>query len=430
MASKERIVAVADIGTSKIVAMAGLKHPDQKIEVLGYSMAASRGIKRGVVSNVNEAMAVLNQVISQMEDKFNGEIKRIDVAIAGQYMKTHVFRCSRSIVEKGVVTRDILDSMIDEANNLFLGDDQNIYHLMPLQYIVDGEVITEKVEGSIGRKIEAVYLILSAPENYKFDVEMVLDQISVDLNKMIMSPIATAEAVLDDNEKEVGVVLVDIGGGSTKLAIYYNGVLCHSSVIPFGGNVITNDIKEGCSIQPKMAEQLKIQYGQAMGDFADEDKVVTIPGVNGWEPKEISFKSLAYIIQARLEEIIDSVYFQLENSGYMEKLGAGIVLTGGSANLPNLVQLVRYRTGLDARIGRNVIPLLNKDNELNRKEYLTSLGLLKLSCDQAENNGNSKYKGAMGIRKSPGFIKGTVNNLKVKVSQGLLNFFDGADDEL
>jgi cell division protein FtsA len=201
-------------------------------------------------------------------------------------------------------------------------------------------------------------------------------------------------------------------------------------VIPFGGNVITNDIKEGCSIQPKMAEQLKIQYGQAMGDFADEDKVVTIPGVNGWEPKEISFKSLAYIIQARLEEIIDSVYFQLENSGYMEKLGAGIVLTGGSANLPNLVQLVRYRTGLDARIGRNVIPLLNKDNELNRKEYLTSLGLLKLSCDQAENNGNSKYKGAMGIRKSPGFIKGTVNNLKVKVSQGLLNFFDGADDEL
>jgi cell division protein FtsA len=412
------------------VAMAGLKHPDQKIEVLGYSIAPSRGIKRGVVSNVNEAMTVLNQVISQMEDKFNGEIKRLDVAIAGQYMKSRIYRCARNIAEKGVVTREVIDSMIEEANSLFLGDDQNIYHLMPLQYLVDGEVVTDKVEGSIGRKIEAVYLILSAPENYKFDVEMVLDQISVDLNKMIMSPVATAEAVLDELEKEVGVVLVDIGGGSTKLAIYYNGVLCHSAVIPFGGNVITNDIKEGCSIQPKMAEQLKIQYGQAMGDFADEDKVVTIPGVNGWEPKEISFKSLAYIIQARLEEIVDSVYYQIENSGYLEKLGAGIVLTGGTSNLPNLVQLVRYRTGLDARIGRNVIPLTNKESDLHRNEFLTSLGLLKLSCDDADNNGNSKYRGAMGIRKSPGFIKGTVSKMREKVSQGIFNFFDDTDDEL
>lgn len=430
MASKEKIVAVADIGTTKIVAMAGVKNADQKIEVLGYSMAASKGIKRGVVSNINEAMTVLNQVISQMEDSFNGEIKRIDVAIAGQYLKSHVYRCSRDISAKGIATREVIDGMIEEANNLFLGDDQNIYHLIPLRYLVDGETVAEKLEGSIGKKIEAVYLILSAPENYKFDVEMVLDQINVDLNKMVMSPLATAEAVLDELEKEVGVVLVDIGGGSTKVAVYYNGVMCHGAVIPFGGNVITSDIREGCSIQPRWAEQLKIQYGQAMGDFADEDKVVTIPGYNGWEPKEISFKSLAYIIQARLEEIVDSVYYQLESSGYLEKVGAGIVLTGGTASLPNLVQLVRYRTGLDARVGRVVIPLVNKDNNLHKPEYLTALGLLKLSCDEAENSGNSKYKGVMGIRKSPGFIKGAVNKVKEKVSQGILDFFDSTDDEL
>lgn len=427
MASKEKIVAVADIGTTKIVAMAGVKTAEDKIEILGYARSISKGIKRGVVGNIDEAVEVLNNVINQVEDRFNGEIKRIDIAIAGQYLKSHIYKCSRDISEKGIATKEIIAEMVAEAKSLPLGDEQIIYHIFPLHYLVDGEVVTDKLVGSIGKKIEANYVILSAPENYKFDMEMVLDQINIDLNKMIMSPLATAEAVLDEYEKEDGVVLVDIGGGSTKMAVFYNGALCYSSVIPFGGNVITSDIKEGCSIQPRWAEQLKVQYGQAMGDFAEEEKVVTIPGYNGWEPKEISFKSLAYIIQARLEEIIDSVYFHLESSGYLERVGAGIVLTGGTANLPNLIQLVRYRTGLDARIGSNIIGLAGKDADLQQQEYLTALGLLKLSIGEAE---NEKGNGKKSVKRQTGFIKGKVDNLKIKVSQGIIDFFDVTDDEL
>ena len=153
------------------------------------------------------------------------------------------------------------------------------------------------------------------------------------MGEIALSPLALTEAVLTDEEKEVGAIVLDIGAGTTKMAVYHDGVLIHAAVIPFGGNVITTDIKEGCSIHLKWAEQLKVQYGEALGDFADEQKVVTIPGHNGWEPKEISFKSLAFIIQARLEEIIDSVYYQIEKSGIEGQLGSGIVVTGGTSNL-------------------------------------------------------------------------------------------------
>jgi len=191
-----------------------------------------------------------------------------------------------------------------------------------------------------------------------------------------LSPLSISQAVLTDEEREEGVVLVDIGAGTTKIVVFHNGVLVHMSVVPFAGNTITNDIHEGCSIMVKWAEQMKIRYGQAMGDFAEEEKVVTIPGLNGWESKEISFKSLAYIIQARIEEIIDSVSSQLEYSGYLNKLGAGIVLTGGTSKLPNLIQLVKYRTGLDARLGTSLIKPKQKLPGMEGSGYFSLMGLL------------------------------------------------------
>jgi cell division protein FtsA len=428
MALKDKIVAVADIGTTKIVVVAGIKTGD-KIDILGYGRTFSGGIKRGVVMNIDEAVNVLNDLINQVEDQFDGEIRQLDVSIAGQLLKSNLYKCSRNILEGEVVTNDLVSEMIVEAKNSPVGEDFNIYHIIPHKYLVDGEIVDDNNPvGYAGRRIDAVYLLLSAPEQYKFNVEIALDKIKIDLNKMVMSPVATAEAVLTDDEKEVGVVLVDIGGGTTKTAVFYNGMLCSSSVIPFGGNVITKDIKEGCSIIPRWAEQLKVQYGQAMGDFAEEEKVVTIPGNNGWEPKEISFKSLAYIIQARLEEIIDSVYFQLETTGYLEKMGAGIVLTGGTSNLPNLIQLFKYRTGLDARIGRPIINLARKNPDLMASEYITALGLLKLSIN--DNNESERAKRRRENKAFNGFFSRNVNTVKEKVSEGLLGLFDGTDDEM
>jgi cell division protein FtsA len=183
--------------------------------------------------------------------------------------------------------------------------------------------------------------------------------------------------VLTDDEKEAGVALVDIGGGTTDVAVYYDDVIRHTAVIPFGGNVITRDIKEGCAILQRQAESLKMQFGSALGDLAQEDKVVTIPGISGREPKEISFRSLAFIIQSRMEEIIDAVSFEIENSGYMDKLSAGIVLTGGGSMLKHLNQLVKFKTGMDVRLGFPGEKMASDTpDHINQPMYSTSVGLL------------------------------------------------------
>jgi cell division protein FtsA len=202
------------------------------------------------------------------------------------------------------------------------------------------------------------------------------------VNQLILEPLASSAAVLTDDEKEAGVALVDIGGGTTDVAVFYDDSIRHTAVIPFGGNVVTKDIKEGCKILHRQAEALKTQFGSALGDLAPEDKVVTIPGINGREPKEISFKNLAYIIQMRMEEIIDAVMFEIENSGCMDKLSAGMVLTGGGALLKHLAQLVRFQTGMDVRIGYPIEYLAGENNhEINKPQYATSVGLLLKGWD-------------------------------------------------
>ncbi len=429
MASRDKIVAVLDIGSSKTAALAGTKRGD-KMEILGYATAASRGIKRGVILNIEEAVEVLNNVLNQVEDQFDGEIKRVDVALAGQHVRSWQCTIGHDISESGIVSQEDIHEMMTRAKGSSLPPDYLFYHVLPLHYIVDDETEINHPVGVTGKKLEAVFYLCAAPESYKMNVEKALDKISVGIRNVAISPLATAEAVLTEDEKEAGVVLLDIGGGITKSAVFCDGVLCHTSVVPFGGNVLTKDIKEGCSIIPRWAEQLKVQYGQAMGDFAEEEKVVTIPGYNGWNPKEISFRSLAFIIQARLEEILDSVYFQLEKSGYLDKIGAGIVLTGGTSRLPNILQLVRYRTGFDARMGMPVVDLTEKNRDLMVPEYYTALGLLKHSLDEMDEVKTKVQRRKKPKKPSKGFLAGKMNEVKEKVSQGIIDFFDDSDLEM
>jgi cell division protein FtsA len=244
----------------------------------------------------------------------------------------------------------------------------------------------------------------------------------------MIDPLASSEILLSEDEKEAGVVLLDIGGGTSKMAVYRDGVLCYSSLIPFGGNVITHDIKEGCSILARQAESLKVQFGQAMGDFAPEDRVVTIPGISGWEPKEITFKSLAFIIQARMEEIIEAFYFQLEKSGCIDKVGAGIVLTGGSALLPNLSQLIKYRTGLDVRKGIPSLKLGEQWKELEDPRNATVLGLLKAALNDAENESAKEYSFKKKKKKTRQAQPGFFSQMKKEVTRQVTLFFEDEQD--
>jgi cell division protein FtsA len=378
MASKQGITVVVDIGSSKIRGLAGIKTENGRIEILGHASVPSKGIKRGVVLNIDEFSEALAHLVEKLEIQAEIQVKLVDVSIAGQAVQTLTFDGIRYTGGNGIVSRNDIDYLMNEARNMPIEPGNKIYHIVPHSYTIDDEPnITEPI-GYAGRKVHARFRLITGPKSYQDNVQMAFSKIGIQIGKFIITPLATAEAVMNEDEKYAGVAVVDMGAGNTKISVFSEGHLIHAAVVPFAGDVITRDIKEGCNILQKFAEQLKTQYGQAMGDFADEDKVVTIAGGNGWEAKEISFKNLAYIIQARLEEIIDSIYFQIEKSGLLDQPHQGIILTGGTSSLKNILQILKFRTGMDARMGKPEIRLAN-NAEFNKNEYVTALGLMKIA---------------------------------------------------
>lgn len=382
MASKQEIAVVVDIGTSKIRGLAGLKNESGRMEIIGHATVPSRGIKRGVVLNIEEFSSALKQLVQQIEAQADITIKVADVAMAGQALQTITFDGIRYTGGNGIVSKSDIEYLFNEAKNMPLDPGYKIYHIVPQSYTIDDEPNISVPVGHAGRKVHARFKLITGPKSYHDNVQMALSKIGIITGNFVAAPLATAEAIMTDDEKDAGVVVVDIGAGNTKMSVFSDGHLTHAAVIPFAGEVITRDIKEGCNILHRFAEQLKIQYGQAMGDFADEDKVVTIAGGAGWEPKEISFKNLAFIIQARLEEIIDSVNFQVEKSGLTQQSHQGIILTGGTSGLKNILQILKFKTGMDARLGTPEVRFVNIPG-FNKNEYVTALGLLKMSLMNA-----------------------------------------------
>lgn len=425
MASKQEITVVVDIGSSRIRGLAGFKTTNGRIEILGHATVPSKGIKRGVVMNIEEFSNALAQLVEMLEIQSEINIRLVDVAMAGQAIQTIAFDGIRYTSGNGIVSKSDIDYLLNEARNMPLEPGYKIYHIEPQSYTIDDEPNITNPVGHAGRKVHARYKLITGPKSYQDNVRLALSGINIQTGRFIMTPLATAEAVMTEDEKDAGVVLVDIGSGNTKLAVYTDGHLSHAAIIPFAGDVITRDIKEGCNILLKFAEQLKTQYGQAMGDFAEEDKVVTIAGGKGWESKEISFRSLAYIIQARLEEVIDSVYFQIEKSGLLEHPHQGIILTGGTASLKNILQILKFRTGMDARMGKPELRII-AGPDFNKQEYVTALGLLKIALSDKAPSKKPEKTSAPGKSTSQG--KGIFGALGEKVAQQLGILFSDDDE--
>lgn len=378
MNRKKEIVAAVDIGTTKIVAIVGSKDEHGKLEILGMAKSPSKGVKRGVVLNIEETVNAIRSTVEEAELKAGVKITEVYVGIAGQHI--------RSVRNRGYINRDSFEEEITKDDIYALLEDmkkipvevgEEIIHVLPQNFIVDNENGVKNPVGMSGKRLEGNFHIVIGQVASAKNIEKCIQRVGLEIKQLILEPLASSEAVLTGDEKEAGVVLVDIGGGTTDVAVYYDDIIRHTAVVPFGGNVVTKDIKEGCSILLRQAESLKIQFGSALGDIAQDDKVVTIPGISGRDPKEISFKSLAYIIQSRMEEIIDAVLFEIESSGYLDKLSAGIVLTGGGALLKHLPQLVKFRTGMDVRIGLPNENLAGEfEQEVNQPMYSTSVGLI------------------------------------------------------
>jgi cell division protein FtsA len=382
------IVVGLDIGTTKIVAIVGRRNEFGKIEILGMGKSESYGVARGVVQNIDKTVEAIRTAVAEAEAKSGVEIKIVNVGIAGQHIKSVQHRGikTRSSVEEEIAQKDI-DSLIDDMFRLVMQPGEEIIHVLPQEYIIDSEQGIKNPIGMSGIRLEANFHIITGQTAAAKNIFKCVQKAGLEVSELMLEPLASADAVLSDEEKEAGVVLVDIGGGTTDVAIFQDGIIRHTAVIPFGGNVITEDIKEGCTIIKSQAELLKIKFGSALASENQENEIVSIPGLRGRQHKEISVRNLSSIIQARMEEIIEHVFYEIKNSGYEKKLIAGIVVTGGGAQLKHITQLVEYITGMDSRVGYPNEHLAKGSEEVTSPMFATSVGLIMKGLQTLDKRG-------------------------------------------
>jgi cell division protein FtsA len=379
------IVVGLDIGTTKIVAIVGRRNEFGKIEILGMGKSESFGVARGVVQNIDQTVQSIRTAVAEAEAKSGVDIKVVNVGIAGQHIKSLQHRGikTRSSVEEEISQKDI-DSLIDDMFKLVMLPGEEIIHVLPQEYIIDNEQGIKNPIGMSGIRLEANFHIITGQIAAARNIYKCVHKANLEVSELTLEPLASADAVLSDEEKEAGVVLVDIGGGTTDVAIFQDGIIRHTAVIPFGGNVITEDIKEGCTIIKSQAELLKIKFGSALASENQENEIVSIPGLRGRAHKEISVRNLSAIIQARMEEIVEHVYYEIKNSGYEKKLIAGIVVTGGGAQLKHVTQLVEYITGMDTRVGYPNEHLAKGNEDVTSPLFATSVGLVMKGVQMIE----------------------------------------------
>jgi cell division protein FtsA len=354
-----KIVVGLDIGTTKIAAIVGRKNEHGKLEILGVGKASSDGgVIRGMVANIDKTVRAINKALAAAEEQSGVDISTVNVGIAGHHIK--------SSMHHGSIFLDSTDSEISSKDVRRLSNDMykmvtppgnEIIHVMPQDYMVDYEPGFKDPVGMSGVRLETDFHVITAHKTAIANINKCVKRAGVshkgelEIENLILEPMASSLAVLSDEDKESGVVLVDIGGGTTDVAIFHDGIIRHTAVIPFGGNIVTEDIKVGLSVMQNQAEQLKVKFGKAIDTEAKSNEIVSIPGLRGREPKEISLKNLAGIIQARMEDIIELVSTEIVNSGLKGRLATGMVLTGGGAQLQYVAQLFEYMTGMDVAIG-------------------------------------------------------------------------------
>jgi cell division protein FtsA len=375
------IIVGLDIGTTKIACFVGRKNEHGKIEILSMGKTESLGVTRGMVSNIEKTVNSIKGAVAEAQESIDGDltIGVVNVGIAGQHIKSLQHRgiYTRNATQEEISQADI-DALIDDMYKLVMEPGEEIIHVLPQEYIIDGEQGVIDPIGMSGVRMEANFHIIAGRIAAAKNIQKCVYKAALEIEETILEPLSSASAVLSEEEKEAGVVLVDIGGGTTDLAIFHEGIIRHTAVIPFGGNVITDDIKEGCTILQRQAEALKVKFGSALASESQEHEVVCIPGLRGREPKEISIKSLSGIIQARMEEIIEHVYYEIKNSGYEKRLIGGIVVTGGGAELNNINQLFEFVTGINSRIGypNEHLGQSTTEEAVTSPMYATGVGLV------------------------------------------------------
>lgn len=430
----DKIVVGLDIGTTKICAVVGRKNEFGKLEVLGMGKAESDGVIRGIVTNIDKTVHAIEKAVGEASEQSGIDIRVVNVGIAGQHIKSSIHHGSitRSSNDDEITVEDV-NRLTNDMYRIVIPPGSEIIHVMPQNYIVDYEDGIKDPVGMSGVKLEADFHIITAQTNAINNINKCVRRGGLEIENLILEPLASSLAVLSEEEKEAGICLVDIGGGTTDIAIFHDNIIRHTAVIPFGGNIITADIKQGCMVMQHQAELLKKKFGKAIAEEASPNEVVSIPGIRNRAPKEISVKNLSHIIQARMEEIIELAHTEIITSGYENKLAGGIVITGGGAQLNNLKQLVEYMTGMDTRIGYPNEHLgKSKIDEIKSPMYATSVGLVLSgfrALDDREDNYRQKAQSPYGKSANKGNKKemGDFFSKILNRTKGLL--IDDLDDK-
>lgn len=381
----ERIEVGLDIGTTKICAIAGRRNEYGKLEILGMGKAISEGVTRGMVTNIDKTVDSIKAAIAECELQAGLDIQEVSIGIAGQHIRSSKHHGSTILSgQDHVILIEDIEKLNNEMHRSLVPPGNEIIHVMPQDYTVDYTDSIKDPVGMVGNRLEADFHIITAHTSAVNNIYRCVKKAGAELGKLdfvcknlILEPLASSVSVLSEEEMEAGVALVDIGGGTTDIAIFHENILRHTAVIPFGGAIVTSDIKQGCALLHQQAEMLKVKFGSALPEEENPDHIVSIQGLRSRPAKEISIKTLAQIINSRMEEIIELVYAELIASGYQKRLAGGIVVTGGGAMLKHLKQLFEYNTGMDTRIGHPNEHLGKcKSDEVKSPMYATSVGLV------------------------------------------------------
>jgi cell division protein FtsA len=389
----EKIVVGLDIGTTKICAIVGRKNEYGKLEVLGLGKAESEGVIKGIVTNIDKTVFAIEKAVKEASDMSGIDIQLVNVGIAGQHIRSSIHHGSitRNSKEDEISIEDV-NRLTEDMYRIVIPPGSEIIHVMPQDYIVDYEEGIKDPVGMSGVKLEADFHIITAQTSAINNINKCVRRGNLEIEDLILEPLASSLAVLSEEEKEAGVCLIDIGGGTTDIAVFYDNIIRHTAVIPFGGNILTTDIQHGLQVMAKQAEQLKTRFGKAIAEEASPNEIVSIPGIRNRTAKEISVKNLSSIIQARMEEIIEMAHTEIINSGYENRLAGGIVITGGGSQLSCLKQLVEYMTGMDTRIGYPNEHLgKSKMEAVKSPMYATAVGLV-LSGFRSLDEREERYK--------------------------------------
>ncbi len=372
-----KYIAALDIGTTKVVAIIGeviTENGQKKINVLSYGIAPTQGMKRGMINDLGQVIDAIKEATNKARFKEDFDIKQVYIGVAGPTVKSQIIKHYKNIPSGTITEKDIVD-LQREVYRTATQDTEIVLHVIPHNYIIDKQYEHKNPVNINARQLDGEFHVISADKNFVYSIRQAVKHAGFDTKGIIFEPLASAEAVLLPEEKEAGVALVDIGGGTTDILIMHDNKIIHSSVIPFGADTITEDIRTALQVLKNVAEEMKIKYGTAVALKHLDNKTIEIPAISGRTSRSVKARSIAIIIQSRMVEIIDTLYKNLQQYVQSGQLAAGLTITGGGSLLKDLVPLIKYRTGLDIRLAA---PNLTNIEELNKPQFATTQGLILL----------------------------------------------------